>query len=85
LRKATSEEGIPVGGLRTIKLREHDVPFSDIEVMKAHETKLCKEKRNAFGFMLFCMVTGKFLFSKLVLYVESSLRLDGNSKPVLTH
>jgi hypothetical protein len=73
LRKATSEEGVPAGGLRTIKLREHDEPLNDIEVLKAHKTKLCKEKRKAFGFLLFCMVTGKCLFSELVLYVESSL------------
>ena len=59
LEKPPAKKVFQQEDLKTIKLHLHDVPFKDIEVLKARKTKLCKETRKAFHFMLFCMVSGK--------------------------
>ena len=72
--------------LETIKLHLHDVPFKDIEVLKAHKTKLCKETRKAFHFILFCLVSVSVCsVNWCCVSTGSSLPQDGNRKSVLTH
>jgi hypothetical protein len=58
LEKPPAKKEYQREALETVKLHLHDVPFNGIEVLKAHKTKLCKETKNAFQFMLFCMVSG---------------------------
>lgn len=87
LEKPPAKKVYQQEALETIKLHLHDVPFNDIEVLKAHKTKLCKETRKAFHFMLFCMVSGKCVCSVNWCCVStgSSFQQDGNRKSVLTH
>jgi len=75
LEKPPAKKVFQQEDLETIKLHLHDVPFNDFEVLKARKTKLCKETRKAFQFMLFCMVSGKCVcvFSELVLCVYRKL------------
>lgn len=89
LEKPPAKKVFQQEDLETIKLHLHDVPFNDIEVLKAHKTKLCKETRKAFHFMLFCMVSGKCVCVCSVHWccvsTGSSPQQDENRKSVLTH
>ena len=61
--------------LETIKLHLHDVPFNDIEVLKAHKTKLCKKtkKLSTLCFVLYGQWKRVCMFSELVLCVYRKL------------